>query len=113
MTKMLTVAPDNLNLAAPAQLELKGLYIKRPKITEYDWLKEEGCVCLLPSMLLEEAVALQRISEHYYQHPNLIEFHGCRVRRGRITGLILDEYKYNLFQYLEADGNTVDKARLL
>ncbi|KAI1413323.1 kinase-like protein [Hypoxylon sp. FL1857] len=105
----LSAAPDNLNLAPTA--ELKGVYIKRPPIKDYDWYKEEDCLSIIPATLLEEAAALQHICQHG-QHPNLIKFHGCRVRRGRITGLMLDGYEYNFREFL-TEGKTVNKERFL
>ncbi|OTA53885.1 kinase-like protein [Hypoxylon sp. EC38] len=105
----LSVAPENLNLA-PAT-ELKGVYIKRPPIKDYDWYKEEDCVFIIPATLLEEAIALQHISQHD-QHPNIVKFHGCRVRRGRITGLMLDRYESDLREFLK-EGKTVNKERFL
>ncbi|KAI1139119.1 kinase-like protein [Hypoxylon sp. FL0543] len=106
---LLGPAPDDLNLAREA--ELKGVYIKRPPIKDYDWYKEEDCLSTIPATLLEEAAALQHIS-HYEQHPNLVKFHGCRVRRGRITGLMMDRYKYDLNEFMRW-RNTVDKERFL
>lgn len=106
---LLSVAPESFNLA-PAT-ELKGVYIKRPPIKDYDWYKEEDCVFIIPATLLEEATALQHISQHE-QHPNIIKFHGCRVRRGRITGLMLDGYEYDLRKFLK-EGKAVDKERFL
>ncbi|OIW34228.1 kinase-like protein [Coniochaeta ligniaria NRRL 30616] len=105
----LSIASDELNLTPGA--ELKGIYIKRPPVKDYEWYKEEDCVCLLPATLLEEAVTIQRIAQHG-QHPNLVRFHGCRIRRGRITGLVLDGYEYNLGEFLK-EGKTVDKERIL
>ncbi|KAI0838412.1 kinase-like protein [Hypoxylon sp. FL0890] len=106
---LLCAAPDSINLV-PAN-ELKGVFIKRPPIKDYDWYEEEDCVFIIPATLLEEAAALQHISQHE-QHPNLIKFHGCRVRRGRITGLMLDRYEHDLREFLRA-GNTIDKERFL
>lgn len=62
---------------------------------------------LIPLMLLDEARALGRVSQH--PHPGIIKYHGCRVRRGRITGLLLDRYPSNLEQYRKDPAGTIDK----
>ena len=103
----LTIAPDSLDLGPQT-----NVYVKRPPTHEYDWYKEEDCVSLIPATLLEEAAALQRVAEYGEQHPNLVKFHGCRVRRDRITGLVLDRYASNLDEHLRR-GGSVDKAKIL
>ncbi|KAB5530399.1 kinase-like domain-containing protein [Coniochaeta sp. 2T2.1] len=104
----LATAPDALNFGSAA--DLQGIYIKRPAIKDYDWYKEEDCLSMLPSTLLEEAVALHHISQ--LEHPNIVKFHGCRTRRGRITGLVLDRFANDLERHLR-EGKRVDKERIL
>lgn len=36
-------------------------------------------------------------------HPNIVRYHGVRVRRGRITGLVLDKYEKTLLEHVKAD----------
>ncbi len=105
----LSTAPENINMAAAA--DLADIFIKRPNIKEYDTYKEHDCLSILTTPMLDEAVALQHISQHE-QHPNVVRFHGCRVHRGRITGLLLARYEENLRQFL-GEGKTVDKERIL
>jgi len=105
----LSAAPENINLAAAA--DLKGIFIKRPPIKEYDSYKEADCIDIIPATMLEEAAALQHILQHE-QHPNVVQFHGCRVRQGRITGLMLTRYEDDLREFLRG-GKTVDKERIL
>lgn len=100
---LVSVASDNL--------DFKNVYIKRPPTKDYDWYKEEDCLEVIPATLLEEAAALERISQHP-PHRNIVKFHGCRVRRGRITGLVIDKYEDNLTEYLK-EGHTIDKERVL
>ncbi|KAK4445384.1 hypothetical protein QBC34DRAFT_164978 [Podospora aff. communis PSN243] len=42
-------------------------------------------------------------------HPNILGYHGCRVRNGRVTGILLDRVAgCDLFSNLQ-DGGTIDK----
>jgi hypothetical protein len=45
--------------------------------------------------------ALQIISQQ--PHPGIIGYHGCRVRMGRINGLVLDKHPNGLKEHLK-DG---------
>lgn len=82
------------------------VYVKRPRLGMYDFYKENDVLSVMPSMMLEEAHALQAISRTH--HPGLVKFHGCRVRRGRITGLVLDRHANDLNNHLK-EGGSVDK----
>ena len=46
-------------------------------------------------------------SEH--PHPNFIRYHGCRFRRGYLTGIVLDRYSHNLKNYLQNQVGIIDK----
>ncbi|KAF2240259.1 hypothetical protein BU26DRAFT_443059 [Trematosphaeria pertusa] len=47
---------------------------------------------LVPRMLFEEAEILEFLNHDQHRHPNIIRYHGCTVKRGRITGLALEKY---------------------
>ena len=97
----LTVAPDKLELGKDAY------YIKRPRVTEYEDYKNDDCLSIISLLLLEEAQALQLAS--LGPHPGIIRYHGCHVRRGRITGLVLDRHEYDLKGYLRENVGHIDK----
>ncbi|KAK1764626.1 kinase-like domain-containing protein [Phialemonium atrogriseum] len=65
----------------------------------------------MPGLILEEAHALQIVSQR--PHPNIIGYHGCRVRRGRITGLVFDRYENDLNHYLKDGIGTIDKEAFM
>jgi serine/threonine protein kinase len=44
-------------------------------------------------------------------HPNIVGYHGCHVRRGYITGLVLDRHPHDLNNYLES-GQMVQNKEL-
>ncbi|KAH6700696.1 kinase-like domain-containing protein [Leptodontidium sp. MPI-SDFR-AT-0119] len=94
----LTQAPEVL----PA-----NIYIKRPSLALYDVFKEHNVLRLLPQGLMEEAQAMQVLSQH--PHPNIIRYYGCQVRRGRITGLVLDRHPNDLTEYLKHEIGTIDR----
>jgi serine/threonine protein kinase len=68
----------------------KGLYIKRPNITRYDPDIVDDAPPSIPRVLLDEIRIMEFLTQH--PHPNIVRYHGCRVRRGRVTGLILDRH---------------------
>lgn len=94
----LTKAPDTLP---------PSIYIKRPNLLMYDVFQEHNVLNLIPEGLLEEAKVMEMLSQ--YSHPNLIRYHGCRVRRGRIAGLTLDRHPNTLTDYLKNKIGFVDK----
>ncbi|ORY58484.1 kinase-like domain-containing protein [Pseudomassariella vexata] len=86
----LTQAPENL----PADI-----YIKRPDVEMYSVFRDHNVLHLISAQLLQEAKTMQFLSQH--THPNIIRFHGCRVRRGHITGLIFNRHPYDLNDHLK------------
>ncbi|KAK8066835.1 hypothetical protein PG997_013582 [Apiospora hydei] len=101
---VLTVAPENL---------AADVFIKRPSLTDYEFFKGEtgSGLSQLRDMLLDEAKALEAISQHQVLHPNIVRYHGCRVQRGRVTGIVLDRIDgYDLWKLLKyQQGGGVDK----
>lgn len=63
----------------------------------YDVYKDEDILYIISAVLIDEARALETISKN--PHPGIIRYHGCRVRRGRITGLVLDRHGHDLNHY--------------
>ncbi|EXU94875.1 protein kinase [Metarhizium robertsii] len=94
----LTKAPDTLP---------PNTYVKHPNLSTYEIFQEHNVLNLGPKGLLEEARAMEIISQH--PHPNIIHYHGCRVRRGRITGLVLDRHSNTLNDHLKNKVGSVDK----
>ncbi|KAI1372151.1 kinase-like domain-containing protein [Hypoxylon crocopeplum] len=93
----------------PASDELtSNLYVKRPRLFTYEEYKAQDCVDIIPALLLEEAHTLEAISRH--PHPNIIGYHGCRVRRGFVTGLVLDRHVSDLKNYINDRTGPLDKG---
>ncbi|KAK3694439.1 kinase-like domain-containing protein [Podospora appendiculata] len=88
----LTVAPETWT---------SDVYIKRSRLSSYEDYREQDALM---------AHALELVSQH--PHPGLIGYHGCRVRRGRITGLVLEKHGKDLNQHTQ-DVGPVDKAHFM
>ncbi|KAI0974131.1 kinase-like domain-containing protein [Xylaria arbuscula] len=86
-------------------------FIKRPNLSQYDIFKRHNVVHLLARGLLEEAQTMEFLSAH--PHPNIIRYHGCRSRRGYLTGIVLDHHPYDLKGYLKNRVGTIDKKAFM
>ncbi|POR36134.1 Uncharacterized protein TPAR_03658 [Tolypocladium paradoxum] len=97
----LTIAPDYFNDASS--------FIKRPGLTCYKTMKGSGFV---PKALLDETLIMEQVSQT--QHPNIVRYHGCRVRRGRITAIVLERLDQTLMQYAATPAfEQLDKSKFI
>ncbi|KAK4039026.1 kinase-like domain-containing protein [Parachaetomium inaequale] len=89
----ITTAPNNLDGAA--------VYIKRSGLKRYGMLKGDDCGA--KEQMLGEALVMEKISKT--PHPYIVRYHGCRVHRGRITGIVLEKLgdTLNNYAYCEPD----------
>lgn len=92
----LTKAPENLE---------SDVFVKRPSVALYDVFSKHKVTHLLAKGLIEEAQALEVLARR--PHPNIVRYHGCRVRRGHITGIVLDRHLRDLNDHLK-DGYVVE-----
>lgn len=70
-------------------------YLKAPSFMYED--SEPGRT-FVADCLLNEVTVLERLRKH--PHPNIVGYHGCVVKDGRITQLCLQRYKCNLEDYV-------------
>lgn len=70
------------------------IFLKKPKVHE-DFIGTG----LLPKLMLQEAETLELLSR--MPHPNIIRYHGCITKRGRIVRLVFDRYEMTLKQRLD------------
>ena len=103
--------PSSVELTRAQNTPPPNIYIKRPNLPLYDIFQEHNVLVLIPKGFLEEAKAMEMLSQH--PHPNIIRYHGCRVRRGRITGLVLDRHPNTLTDYLKNSVGSVDKQAFM
>lgn len=93
------IAPPHIKVASAATEDNSKFFIKGPKLSRYDELRGTG---IASKLLLHEAETLEQLA-HHGQHPNIIRYHGCIVKRGRIVGIVLDRHTETLQQRLEGD----------
>lgn len=98
---VLTIAPDSLDDASA--------FIKRPGLNCYETMKGSDYI---PKEILGETLTMEQISKT--PHPNIIEYFGCRVRRGRITAIVLERLDQTLTQYAHTPAfERLDMAKFL
>lgn len=83
--------------------DVECYYIKRPKLLCLDDLEATQ---LLPRMLVEEAHVLEFLKP--YGHRNLVRYHGCILKQGRIAGIALEKYEIMLQYRFEDDPRALD-----
>lgn len=98
----LTRAQDTNTSSSPSPF-----YIKRPMLAQYAVFKKHNVLKLIPEALLEEAQTMEFLTQH--PHPRIVRYHGCRVRRERIVGLVLDQHPHTLTDYVQNEIGTIDK----
>ncbi|CAM1509511.1 Fc.00g032500.m01.CDS01 [Cosmosporella sp. VM-42] len=95
----LTIAPDNLDDASA--------FVKRPGLNCYETMKGSD---FIPKELLQETLVMEQISKMH--HPNVLQYYGCHVRRGRITSIVLERLDQTLTQYASTpEFGHLDKAK--
>lgn len=74
-------------------------YIKTPQLIDYEHCAPD----FLPKdLLLKEARTCEILKAN--PHPNIVEYHGCIVKDGRIRGLCLTKYAQDLDQRVRDGG---------
>lgn len=69
--------------------DVTGFYVKRTAWSTY--LDFQGTE-FLPRLMLKEACTMELLARH--PHPNIVGYPGCRVKRGRLTGLVLETFAF-------------------
>jgi serine/threonine protein kinase len=82
----------------------ESFYVKRPSFVHYEDMMVDG---KLPQLFAEEAGTLDTLRRQ--PHENIVRFHGCKVTRGRITGLVLDRLLITLEDRLKDGAREFDK----
>ncbi|KXT14350.1 hypothetical protein AC579_3997 [Pseudocercospora musae] len=67
---------------------LLDYYVKRPKFLLLD---DEEEADLLPQIFPDEVQILEFLKQH--PHPNIVRYYGCRVKHGRVTGILLEKHE--------------------
>ena len=94
---------------APGDLDDTSAFIKRPGLNSYESFKGTDFV---PKSVLDETLIMEKISQK--PHPHIIHYHGCRIHRGRITGIVLERLDKTLMQYVEEpEFAQLDKVKFM
>ena len=94
---------------APEDLDDLSAFIKRPGLNCYETMKGSQYI---PTEILGETLTMELISETH--HPNIINYFGCRVRRGRITAIVLERLDQTLTQLAQTPAfQQLDKSKFL
>jgi serine/threonine protein kinase len=72
-------------------------FVKRPNLAIWDLVQDTS---FLSNLLLHEAHIMQRIAKG--PHRNIIKYRGVRVRRGRVTGIVLDKHRHTLLDHVKS-----------
>ncbi|KAM0420277.1 hypothetical protein ACHAPT_011938 [Fusarium lateritium] len=73
-------------------------FCKRPGLFQFEPGRNTGT----PKLVLDETLIMETLSKN--PHPNIIHYQGCRVKRGRITGIVLDRHQTTLEQFATGPG---------
>lgn len=84
----------NLKVATTSGKPDDEIYIKRPSLLTYE---TSDPLELVRDIFLGEAEIMGQVSS--INHKNIIRYHGCQVRDGRLTGIVLERHKCSLFEY--------------
>ncbi|KAN0099276.1 Protein kinase-like domain containing protein [Hyaloscypha variabilis] len=84
-------------------------FIKRPGLYCYETKKGSSYI---PKALLGETLVMEQISNS--PHPNIVAYYSCRVKRGRITAILLERLEQTLTQYVSTPNfQQLDKVKFI
>ncbi|KAK4105208.1 hypothetical protein N658DRAFT_385631, partial [Parathielavia hyrcaniae] len=91
------------------------LSLKRPMFPCYHWVQKDAAngpihINSIAHWFRSEVEAFELMAQHP-PHPNIVQYHGCRVRRGFVTGILTEAVDgLNLEEHLRAGHAIPDKA---
>jgi hypothetical protein len=92
-----------------ASVPLPGeIYVKRPRLISWDPEDQDSGVIAAP--VLQEAEVCEILGKH--PHPNLAQYHGCLVNKGRIVGLCFTKYTSDLEKTLSERKDITETEKL-
>ncbi|KAF3148216.1 hypothetical protein TWF594_001409 [Orbilia oligospora] len=98
----ITIAPDVLR-------DGDLVFVKRPGLVSYEEMRGTDYIS---NALLSETITMEEISKT--PHPGIVGYYGCRVRRGRITAILLERLGQTLTQYESTPNREpLDKEKFL
>ncbi|KAL9095840.1 MAG: hypothetical protein Q9165_001837 [Trypethelium subeluteriae] len=95
------------NFTQAPQLSPQSFYIKQPSLLYYG---DSPASTELSTLIMHEAEMCEILRKS--PHRNIVEYHGCLVDDGRITGLCFMKYGFNLMELVK-DARSFDRALCL
>lgn len=89
--------PQSPDITVVRDIDTGSYFIKWPKLLCLD---NEDEAKLVPQMFIDEIKTLEKLKTH--PHTNFVRYFGCTVRRGRVTGIVLERHDI-LLQYRHED----------
>jgi serine/threonine protein kinase len=102
--------PTNTQLTiAPESLGDSSAFVKRPGLNCYETRKGSNYI---PRALLDETLVMEQISTS--SHKKIVGYYGCRVKRGRITAILVERLDQTPTQYASTPGfQQLDKVKFV
>lgn len=88
--------PADTELTIAVDYDEGSSFCKRPGLFRY----VPGFDFGTPKQVLDETLIMETLSKN--PHPSIIHFKGCRIKRGRITGIVVDKYDMSLEQFIKS-----------
>ncbi|EAQ88059.1 predicted protein [Chaetomium globosum CBS 148.51] len=104
------VPTDQQITIAPKNLDGSTIHIKRPGLKYYLGAEKEA-ECATKDQELAEVFTTESISKT--PHPYLVRYHGCTVRRGRITGIAMERLGETLSHYARCPGGCISEHKTM
>lgn len=104
------VPTDQQITIAPKNLDGSTIHIKRPALKYYLGAEKEA-ECATKDQVLAEVFTTESISKT--PHPYLVRYHGCTVRRGRITGIAMERLGETLSHYARCPGGCISEHKTM
>ncbi|KAL4944963.1 kinase-like domain-containing protein [Aspergillus oleicola] len=86
-------------------------YEKHQDLYTFDVFQRHGMNQWLVEGLLYEAHVMEVLRQN--PHPNIVKYHGCKMRRGFITALVMERHKDQLQDVLKNGRRAVDKEVIM
>nr|CEG04788.1 unnamed protein product [Fusarium clavum]CEG05828.1 unnamed protein product [Fusarium clavum] len=87
--------PADTELTIAVDYDKGSSFCKRPGLFQF----VPGFDFGTPKQVLDETLIMERLAKN--PHPNIIHYKGCRVKRGRITGIVVNKYEKSLEQFIK------------
>ncbi|RBR26618.1 uncharacterized protein FIESC28_00615 [Fusarium coffeatum] len=89
--------PVDTEITIALDYDESSSFCKRPGLFQF----EPGFDFGTPKQVLDETLIMEKLAKN--PHPNITHYKGCRVKRGRITGIVVDKNEMSLEQFIKSE----------